>query len=104
MTPTGVTRAPGATDTTVPGASNLGAMIFLVDFPGLDAKDKARFAGAWEHLLAETEAFEVPRAAYMIDQTGRLRELSPLTLAHFQGYTETWMAPGAPSPPTDLMA
>ena len=23
---------------------------------------------------------------------------------HVQGSTETWMAPGAPSPPTDLMA
>ncbi len=68
----------------VPSASaagDLGAVIFLVDLPGLDRRNKDRFADAWLELLDETGLIGVPRAVYMIDQVGRLRELAPLTLS-----------------------
>ncbi|MFQ5744963.1 MAG: VWA domain-containing protein [Acidobacteriota bacterium] len=57
----------------------LGAIIFLIDFPGLDRRNKQRFTEAWETLLAETSSLGVPRAAYLLDQAGRLKELVPLT-------------------------
>jgi len=60
-------------------SSDFGAMVFVVDFQGLDFRNKLRFTEAWEKLLAETEGLQVPRAVYLIDQVGRLEELAPLT-------------------------
>ncbi|HJN47924.1 MAG TPA: VWA domain-containing protein [Acidobacteriota bacterium] len=68
----------------VPSASmagDLGAVIFLVDLPGLDRRNKDRFADAWIKLIDETELMGIPRAVYLIDQVGYLRELAPLTLS-----------------------
>ncbi len=60
-------------------ASNLGAMIFLIDSPSLSQATKARFSDAWGEILDQVEALQVPRAAYMIDSVGRVEELVPLT-------------------------
>jgi len=60
-------------------SSDFGAMVFVVDFQGLDFRNKLRFTEAWKELLAETEGLQVPRAVYLIDQVGRLEELAPLT-------------------------
>ncbi len=62
-------------------SGEFGALIYLVDLPGLDRKNKDRFAEAWLRLLDESEPHGIPRAVYMIDQVGRLRELTPLTLS-----------------------
>ncbi len=60
-------------------ASNLGAMIFLIDAPSLSQATKARFSDAWGEILDQVEVLQVPRAAYMIDSVGRVEELVPLT-------------------------
>ena len=67
----------------VPAAASrdFGAMIFLVDLPGLDRRNKDRFAEAWLEVLDESALLGIPRAVYMIDQLGRLQELAPLTLS-----------------------
>ena len=62
-------------------SGDFGAVIFFVDLPGLDRRNKDRFAEAWLELLDETDLIGVPRAVYMLDQIGRLRELAPLTLS-----------------------
>ncbi len=59
-------------------ASELGAVIFLIDGPGLSVETRARFGDAWQTLLEQTGNLRVPRAAYMVDNTGQLRELAPL--------------------------
>lgn len=59
-------------------ASELGAVIFLVDGPSLDPQSRARFGDAWTSLLEQTDSLRVPRAAYMVDNVGRLDELAPL--------------------------
>jgi len=69
--PTGDTPARSA-------ASELGAVIFLVDGPSLSPQTRARFGDAWADLLDQTGDLQVPRAAYMIDNVGRLEELVPL--------------------------
>ena len=68
-----------ASNTPAPSAaSELGAVIFLVDGPSLSPQARARFGDAWIELLEQTEALQVPRAAYMVDNVGRLQELAPL--------------------------
>ncbi len=79
----------GAAEAPVPGeattplapsmASEFGAVIYVVDFPGLDRRHKDRFAAAWAKHLDQTESLSTPRAVYMIDEVGRLRELAPLS-------------------------
>ena len=59
-------------------ASDLGAVIFLIDAPSLNQQAKARFGDAWAHLLDQTDALQVPRAAYMFNNYGRVDELAPL--------------------------
>lgn len=81
-TPTGAgaeSRTDVAADAT-PGnaASELGAVIFLIDTPSLSLETKARFGDAWQDLLEQTATLNVPRAAYMVDTVGRLEELAPL--------------------------
>jgi len=60
-------------------ASEFGAIIYLVDLPGMDRVHKDRFALAWADLLEQTESVAIPRGVYMIDQVGQLQELAPLT-------------------------
>lgn len=62
-------------------SDELGAIVFLIDFPGLDRSAKGRFAEVFNDLLADTASFGIPRAAYLIDATGRLRELAPLSMS-----------------------
>lgn len=69
-----------APSTLQPDRAALGALVFLIDFPGLDWKNKERFVQTWSDLLSETDALGIPRAVYLIDQVGRLEELAPLTL------------------------
>lgn len=67
----------------VPAAASrdFGAIIFLIDLPGLDRRNKDRFARAWLEVLDQGQLLGVPRAVYMIDQVGMLRELAPLSLS-----------------------
>ncbi len=60
-------------------ASDLGAMIFLIDGASLDPRAKTRFARAWSEWIEHTEELVVPRAAYAISSDGTLEELVPLT-------------------------
>ncbi len=62
-----------------PSAGDLGAMVFLIDGYSLDPVARARFASGWNEILDATESFDVPRAAYLVDAAGSLRELAPLT-------------------------
>jgi len=74
-TPTPATAA----DTPAPSAaSQLGAVIFLVDGPSLSPQTRARFGEAWIGMLDDTNDLQVPRAAYLVDNVGRVRELAPL--------------------------
>ena len=58
---------------------DLGAMVFMIDGYSLGAKARSRFARGWKEILDATRSFSVPRAAYIIDATGDLKELAPLT-------------------------
>jgi VWFA-related protein len=60
-------------------AGDFGAIIYLIDLPGMDRVHKDRFALAWADMLEQKESVAIPRGVYMIDQVGRLRELAPLT-------------------------
>jgi VWFA-related protein len=75
-------KAGEAVPESSPGAearSDLAAIVYLLDFAGLDWKSKTRFVEAWQLSYAESEPPPVPTAAYMIDQLGYVRELTPLT-------------------------
>jgi VWFA-related protein len=61
-------------------ATDLGAVIYIIDGPGMDETVKDRFTIAWSSLLDQTESLSVPHAAYMISGVGRIEELSPLTM------------------------
>jgi VWFA-related protein len=81
-TPGAAAIAPTAAagESPIPAGDGEGrALVFLVDLPGMDWRNKTRFASAWEKLAADSDELGVPRAVYMIDQVGRLRELAPLT-------------------------
>jgi VWFA-related protein len=73
--------APTTRPVTAAASRDFGAIIFLVDLPGLDRRNKDRFADAWLEVLDSSALLGVPRAVYMIDQVGRLRELAPLSLS-----------------------
>lgn len=62
-----------------PAASDYSAMVFLIDFKGLDRTTKLHFAEQWERFLDARNSTTVPQAVYLIDQVGRLREILPLT-------------------------
>ena len=59
----------------------LSAIVYLIDGPTLDPTVKGRFADIWARVLVETEdaTLTSPRAVYMIDSIGQLREITPLT-------------------------
>ncbi len=67
-----------AAGTAPSAASELGAIIFLIDGPSLSPQARARFGDAWSDLLEQTDNPQIPRAAYMVDNVGRLQELAPL--------------------------
>lgn len=58
--------------------SELGSIIFLIDGPSLSPQARARFGDAWSNLLKQTGNPQIPRAAYLVDNVGRLQELAPL--------------------------
>ena len=58
--------------------SELGSIIFLIDGPSLSPQARARFGDAWSNLLKQTDNPQIPRAAYLVDNVGRLQELAPL--------------------------
>lgn len=60
-------------------APDLGAMVFVVDFEGLDWLNKERFGDAMMRLLAQRDMMPLPWAIYMVDQVGHLVEIAPLT-------------------------
>ena len=60
--------------------SDFGAIVYLIDFPGLDHRIKLNFVEAWGRVLARTESLNVPQAVYLVDNVGRLREVAALTM------------------------
>lgn len=60
--------------------ADFGAIVYLIDFPGLDHRIKLNFVEAWEFLLSRTESVNVPQAVYLVDNVGRLREVATLTM------------------------
>jgi VWFA-related protein len=72
----GVTVASSAEGEPV---SDLGAIIFFIDLPGLYFNNTRNFAEAMGQMLDEVDRVTVPYAIYMVDQVGRLIELQPLT-------------------------
>ena len=58
--------------------SELASIIFLIDGPSLSPHARARFGDAWSTLLKQTVNPQIPRAAYLVDNVGRLQELAPL--------------------------
>jgi VWFA-related protein len=57
----------------------LGAVVFLIDLPGLYWRDKNRFADALIAVQEKADELGVPYAAYVVNQVGELYELVPLT-------------------------
>jgi VWFA-related protein len=77
---TGVPVRPSATTVpSLPPTSGFGAMVYVIDASRLGRWERKRFTRGWVSLLEQTEAFSFPRAVYVIDSLGRLRELAPLT-------------------------
>jgi VWFA-related protein len=74
-------NAPPAATSSAAGerASDLGAIVFFIDLPGLYFKSSADFADSMERLFSRTAQLELPYAIYLVDMAGRLRELQPLT-------------------------
>ena len=60
--------------------ASLGAVVYLVDLPSLDRRNKQRLTRTLESLFEGEGDLEVPRSVFMIDGTGTVRELAPLTL------------------------
>jgi VWFA-related protein len=73
------------TDTTAPSppegnpASELGAIIYLVDGTSISTGARRKFSDAWSDVLAQTGDLNAPRAVYILENTGRVREIVPLT-------------------------
>ncbi len=67
--PTPIARTPGT----------LGAIVYLVDLPSLDPKNKPRLAETFTDFIKGSETLHVPRSVFMIDQHGQVQELAPLT-------------------------
>jgi VWFA-related protein len=69
----------GATTESSLVVADFGAMVYLLDVGRLGYWERRRFARGWAELLDQTESYGFPRAVYMIDYLGYLRELAPLT-------------------------
>lgn len=63
----------------VPGPSNLGAMIFFIEVPRLGRGARRRFADAWTELAAATETYGAPKAVYVLDEYYILRQVMPMS-------------------------
>ncbi len=59
--------------------ASLGAVVYLVDLPSLDRRNKPRLADSLESLFEGEGDLEVPRSVFMIDNTGTVQEMAPLT-------------------------
>ncbi len=66
---TPIARTPGT----------LGAIVYLVDLPSLDPKNKPRLTATFTDFIEGSETLHVPRSVFMIDQHGEVQELAPLT-------------------------
>ena len=66
---TTIARTPGT----------LGAIVYLVDLPSLDPKNKPRLTRTFSDFIKDSETLHVPRSVFMIDQHGAVQELAPLT-------------------------
>ena len=60
-------------------SASLGAVVYLVDLPSLDRRNKQRLTRTLESLFEGAGDLEVPRSVFMIDSTGTVREMAPLT-------------------------
>lgn len=60
-------------------AARFGAIVFFIDFLGLDHVTKLHFTNQWEKYLRDRETTALPQAVYLVDQLGVLREIAPLT-------------------------
>ncbi len=60
-------------------AERFGALVFFIDFTGLDHITKLHFNERWKRYLETKTAITVPTAVYLIDQAGILTEIAPLT-------------------------
>lgn len=60
-------------------AAEMGAVIFLVDLPGLTFKNSITFAESMERVFGRMQELSLPYAIYLVDMAGRLREIQPLT-------------------------
>jgi len=78
--PLATEEVPGAATEADLAATDLGAVIYIIDGPSISEMTKNRFTLAWSSLLDQTERLSVPHAAYMISGVGRIEELSPLTM------------------------
>ena len=67
--PTPIRRSP----------ANLGAVVYLVDLPSLDRRNKPRLTKTFEGFFEGEGDLEVPRSVFMIDHSGTVQELAPLT-------------------------
>ncbi len=67
--PTPIRRSP----------ASLGAVVYLVDLPSLDRRNKQRLTRTLESLFEGEGDLQVPRSMFMIDSTGTVREMAPLT-------------------------
>ena len=60
-------------------AGELGAIIFLIDGASISTGSRRKFTDAWADVLEKTESLHAPRAVYMVETTGRIEEIVPLT-------------------------
>ena len=67
--PTPVRRSP----------ASLGAIVYLVDLPSLDRRNNPRLTETLESFFEGEGELEVPRSVFLIDNTGTVREMAPLT-------------------------
>jgi VWFA-related protein len=73
---TGSVPAPPVSDSS---ASELGAIIYLVDGTSISTGARRKFTDAWADVLEQTGDLNAPRAVYILENTGRVREIVPLT-------------------------
>jgi VWFA-related protein len=58
--------------------TNYGALVFVIDGLNIGRRSRSRFASEWAAYQMKTGSSAVRRAAYLIDELGRLHELAPL--------------------------
>ncbi len=76
--------APPATGEVVgdrirPESTDLGAVVMLLDVPGLFLQNKIRYEDALKNVLGRVSKLDLPHAIYLIDAAGKLRRLQSLT-------------------------